>query len=149
MKISDLTKKQKIWLVGGLLLIGGIGAATEDKPEKSVAAEPVRVLEKWPNNVALLVLDDKQFNEVTAKELAKKQCGDCAVAYFYKTQEAYDLHAYKRTMFTNPDTEFGGDFKKMVRAEEKWKESNGNWNKVKNNLIATVAMDEYSEFPLK
>ncbi len=114
----------------------------------------VQVLERWQAgnaiNVALLVQEPEFFNKEAALQAVAENCGEnCNMAYFYKNKAAYDLHAYSRTNFTNPDLRYGGNYQKMVKAQAAWKKKNGNWQKVGDGLIATVGFGEYEPFPYK
>jgi len=160
MKISDFTTKQQVWagiLVGGIAIAGLIMKDPEPAKAETALKAPseVTVLEKWEygpdaKNIAILIYDWAGLTEKSAKEIAYKQCGGpCAMAYFYSSQEAYDLHAVKRTKFSNPEIEFGGDMKKMVKEEEKWKKADNHWITIQKNLIATVSGDEFESFPYK
>jgi hypothetical protein len=139
-------KNGKLLALNMLVLLSG---CTESKQSTQM-----EVLEKWQAgdafNVALLVPDTSQFNSRTAFEAVSEYCGEkCNVAYFYGTKGAYDLHALSRSTFTNPNIDYGGDIKRMIKAQNEWKVKDNNWKKVQENLIATVSFDDFQPYPYK
>jgi uncharacterized lipoprotein NlpE involved in copper resistance len=136
-----------------LLVFMVMGCDNSSDKKDGVNFVDVEVLEKWHfgengENIALLVKDTANFSESVAKLAAAERCeGECNVVYFYRTKEAYNLHAYKRTKFSNSDA-FGSP-KKLAKAQKVWENTNGNWEKVQNGLLATISFGEFSPYPYK
>lgn len=160
MKISDLSTRQQIVAAILICSVLGIGALVT-KPEAKTATvvnshKPSAIpLEKWKSsgggkNVAILLVGIDSLTENQAIELALDQCqGKCQVAYFYSNEQAYNLHAFKRTNFSDPYVQFNGDMKKMIKAEEKWKKEDNHWKTVQDGLVARLAFDEFVTYPLR